>query len=480
MNTQKLPEIIQGGMGIGVSSVRLARTVSKQGYLGVLTSVALATTLVRRLQNFQGRKRYEDAIKAFPYPDIADKILDKYQPLSTVDRLKSKYQTIELPSLNQSDELTELIVIANFVEVYLAKKGHSGLIGINLLEKIQLPTLPSIYGAMLAGVDYIIMGAGIPKYIPTVLDAFINHEKATMHIKVTDADDEIITFDPKTFAKTDKLSNLKRPKFLAIISSNTLAMHLTRNETSKPDGFIVEKPIAGGHNAPPRGQLVLNTDGEPIYSERDNVDLEKLKKIGLPFWLAGGYGNHEAFVEAKLLGAVGIQVGTAFAFSKESGMTRSLKTRIIRSLKKGAVHVKTDLLASPTGFPFKIMKLKHTVGDEKTYHDRKRVCDIGYLREVYKKADGMIGYRCPAEPVSAYIKKGGKLEDTVGCKCLCNGLLSTIDLGQRKKDHKLEPPIITSGDQLNYILSFLKPGEKLYSAIDVIKAIIKPVSTKLA
>ena len=35
----------------------------------------------------------------------------------------------------------------------------------------------------------------------------------------------------------------------------------------------------------------LNEKGEPIYTDKDVVDLEKMKQFGLPFWLAGGYGT---------------------------------------------------------------------------------------------------------------------------------------------------------------------------------------------
>jgi len=52
-------------------------------------------------------------------------------------------------------------VVANFVEFFLARNGHDNPVGINYLEKLQLPHLPSIYGAMLAGVGYILMG-GVP------------------------------------------------------------------------------------------------------------------------------------------------------------------------------------------------------------------------------------------------------------------------------------------------------------------------------
>ncbi len=51
MNTNhSLPEIIQGGMGVGVSSWQLARQVSMNGQLGVVSGTAVAVTFSRRLQ----------------------------------------------------------------------------------------------------------------------------------------------------------------------------------------------------------------------------------------------------------------------------------------------------------------------------------------------------------------------------------------------------------------------------------------------
>ena len=60
-------------------------------------------------------------------------------------------------------------MVANFVEVYLASEGHDGMVGINYLEKTQLATPYAIYGAMLAGVDFVLMGAGLPREIPAAV-----------------------------------------------------------------------------------------------------------------------------------------------------------------------------------------------------------------------------------------------------------------------------------------------------------------------
>jgi hypothetical protein len=46
-----VPRIIQGGMGIRISSWELARAVSRKGELGVVSGTGIDTILVRVLQN---------------------------------------------------------------------------------------------------------------------------------------------------------------------------------------------------------------------------------------------------------------------------------------------------------------------------------------------------------------------------------------------------------------------------------------------
>ena len=134
----------------------------------------------------------------------------------------------------------------------------------------------------------------------------------------------VTRFDPVAFCG-GQIPWLERPKFLAIISSATLATMLARKATGHVDGFIVEGPTAGGHNAPPRGPLQLNERGEPIYGERDVADLAAIAALGRPFWLAGSYGDPERVVEALADGAAGVQVGTAFAYCDESGLPENIR-----------------------------------------------------------------------------------------------------------------------------------------------------------
>ncbi|MBU1142460.1 MAG: nitronate monooxygenase [Firmicutes bacterium] len=475
MSKKSFPRIIQGGMGVGISSWKLARTVSMEGELGVISGTAVALTLARRIMEKVDEDDVNRALDAFPFPKMIERIRTKYAPSPDEKLNKDRFKAVSMPTIEYSKDLLELTVVACFVEVYMAKYGHDGVVGMNLLEKIQTPTLPSIYGALLANVDYILMGAGIPIRIPKVIDELSNHQNSSLPIKVLEDDgNETVysKFSPVEFAEGEALPQLKRPRFLAIVSSAPLALHLSRSQYGSPDGFIVEMPIAGGHNAPPRGKLQLSELGEPIYGVRDEVDFKAIQDIGLPFYLAGGYGSHEQYIMATNLGASGIQVGTAFAFCEESGMEKSLKRRIIEAVKKGLGRVRTDPLASPTGFPFKVVEIEDTNGIHETAEKRQRICDLGYLREAYRKENGNIGYRCPSEPVDDYVKKGGKLEDTVGRRCLCNGLVSTMGLGQKRRNGTEEIPLVTAGDDLKYVLRFLKPGQLSYTAKDVLEILL--------
>ena len=73
-----LPRIIQGGMGVGVSSWKLASTVSRLGQLGVVSGTALDCALARRLQLGDLGGNVRRALSHFPIPDMAQRIVDKY------------------------------------------------------------------------------------------------------------------------------------------------------------------------------------------------------------------------------------------------------------------------------------------------------------------------------------------------------------------------------------------------------------------
>lgn len=461
-----LPLIIQGGMGVAVSNWMLARTVAQRGQLGVVSGTCIDTVFVRRLQDGDPTGDIRRAMAHFPLPEVSAAALLNYF-FAGGRAPDAPYKLLPMWKQQVSRAREQITMLASFVEVYLAKE-QGGRVGMNLLTKVQLPNLATLYGAMLAGVDYVLMGAGIPKDIPGVLDAFARGQRAVMRMDVEETERgrvEELSFEPRAHmgAATPELN---RPRFLPIVAAHSLATMLARKSNGEVDGFIIEAPVAGGHNAPPRGQLEIDEHGEPVYGARDVVDLEEMRKLGKPFWLAGDTGSPEALQQARAEGAAGIQVGTLFAFADESGLDNGLKQSTLAKVNAGTVEITTDLRASPTGFPFKILKLEGTNAEDAQYQQRERNCDLGYLRSAYRRPDGRIGYRCPAEPVKDWVNKGGDMAATEGRKCLCNGLLANVELPQQRPDGP-ERALLTAGNTLSRMHVFLN-GRSRYSANDVI------------
>ena len=457
-------------MGVGVSGWRLAKAVSTRGHLGVVSGTALDSVLARRLQLGDPEGHLRRALAAFPVPGVAQRILENYF-IPGGKPADQPFRIISMPALEASRPYEDLCIAGSFAEVFLAKENHNNPVGINLLEKIQTPTLHALFGAMLAGVDYVLMGAGIPRQIPGLLDQLALGQPVEMRLDVaggTPAHPAVISLDPMAFFGCP-VPPLQRPRFLAIVSSPVLADSLLRKSSGKIDGFIVESSIAGGHNAPPRGPMKLTDSGEPLYGPRDIIDPEKFRQLGLPFWLAGGYGRPGKLAEAQKLGATGIQVGTAFAFCEESGLTPELKRAVLKEARAGRLKVHTAPCASPTGFPFKMVELPGTLTDQEIYEQRDRVCDVGQLRQTWAREDGKIGFRCPAEPIDNYIRKGGKLEDACGRQCLCNSLLAAIGLGQVRSSGDMEAPLVTAGDDAADLAQYLPESSDSYTAADVLR-----------
>lgn len=468
LDAAQLPPIIQGGMGVGVSGWRLARAVAQSGQLGVVSGTALDLVLTRQLQLGDPGGHLRRALAALPIPGAAERILDKYF-IEGGNPPEAPFKTPAMVSDRPAHATQELVIAAAFTAIHLAKDGHAGMVGLNLLEKIQTPTLFTMFGAMLAGVDVVLVGAGIPRQIPKILDDLATGGPAAMKLDLTNATEPVIMrLDPREFTIH---SDLQRPTFLAIVSSPVLAENLRRKASGRVDGFVVEASVAGGHNAPPRGPMQLDAAGEPIYGARDAIDASKFVSIGLPFWLAGGFGRPGGLAEAHAAGAHGIQVGTAFALCDESGFEPGLKTRILDSLLDGSLEIHTHATASPTGFPFKVAEMPGTLSNPDVHAARTRVCDLGVLRETYQKPDGSIGFRCSAEPVDIYTAKGGDPDQTIGRMCLCNSLCASIGIGQTRQG-TTEPPLVTLGDNYDVIRQFIPKGANTYSAADVILTLL--------
>ena len=471
-STRRTPWLIQGGMGIAISGWPLARAVSSAGQLGVVSGTAIDNVFVRRLQDWGVDETLRAVLDRFPVQSVVDEAINRF---ATVRReANAPYKMLPMLTERSRRRSIDLVVLASFVEVALAKFGHSGLVGINLLTKVQLPTAATLCGAILAGVDYVMMGAGVPTHIPGILDGLTAGQPVTLPLIVTGAGSDdaasTTTFDPSPYLPSHALT---RPKFVGIVSSHVLATALAKRSNGSVDGFVVERPVAGGHNAPPRGRFEVDDHGNPLYGVRDEVNYETMVELGVPFWIGGGVTTRQHVLDAFSVGAAGVQVGTLFAYCNESGMDADLRRRVITEVKTGAVTVSTSLQASSTGYPFKVVSMSGTTSDAAVYDERNRVCDLGYLREPFLRPDDSIGYRCAAEPATDYVRKGGSPDDTVNSVCLCNGLMAACGLGQVRPDGRREPPIVTSGDSINDIGRLLD-GRVNYFAKDVIE-LLDPV-----
>jgi NAD(P)H-dependent flavin oxidoreductase YrpB (nitropropane dioxygenase family) len=463
--TSTFPKIIQGGMGVNISSWPLARTVSMLGQQGTVSGTVLEKVMARILQSGDPGGHFRRALSHFPFPHITKKVLATFYVEGGISK-GVRFRGAPVFRVTPSNLLIALAICANYAFVWLAKEGHKNPVSINYLEKVAMPHIYAITGAMLAGADFITMGAGIPLQIPGVINDIAEGKTASYRVPVIGKSitSYTMTFNLEQFFE-GKLPPIKRPGFIPIIASNPLASVLKKKlPEGSVYGFVIEEPTAGGHNASPR-KPILNARGEPepIYGEKDVVDYSEIAKFGLPFWIGGSKASPEKLKWALSVGAKGIQAGSIFALCEESGMNPEIRKKIRELGFSGKLRVRTDMRISPTGFPFKVATLDGTISEQSVYEARVRVCNQGALVSLYERGNESIGYRCAGEPVDKFVSKGGNAEDTVGRGCLCNGLLSAAGLGNEG-----EAPIVTLGDDVGFLSAVMADSSGSYSAKDAI------------
>ncbi len=481
------PEIISGGMGVRISWWVMARIVSMMGGLGVVSGTALEIVYPRILQDGDPggnvRRAFTELVRrqpalAGPVWELFNKYYIEggrakgtpYKPvtpcrLTRIENFRPGPDSFwELPR-----EMQVLVLAANFAEVWLAREGHDKPVGINFLRKVERPLPWALYGAILAGAAYVIVGAGSPDEMPAMIEKLSRHEPAAMSLKVYGARSDSGGFYAAVRPETllgGPAPALQAPKFLAIVSSLGLAGALAGEPATRPYGFVIEGSEAGGHSAAP-AKMCFDAAGQPVlvYTAQDQADIGAIAGLGLPFWLAGSYASPARLREARALGASGVQIGTLAALSGQSGTAPALRAKVVKLLAAGELKV-INSMVSPTGFPFKVAQVPGTISEEAVYRARERRCDIGLLLVNYLTPGGELGYRCPAEPVAAFTAKGGRVQNTVGRVCLCNALLAAAGFPQLRPGGYEEPPIVTLGEDLRSareLLAQLPPGQETYT-----------------
>lgn len=248
--------------------------------------------------------------------------------------------------------------------------GGRGAIAINCMVLVEKTYIPSVEGALDGGVDIIIAGAGLPMTLPEV---------------VKDA-----------------------PVALVPIVSSGRALELICRRWSRsgraPDAVVLEGPLAGGHlgfkaEDIPKPEFQLEEIFGPVK--------EAARKNGnFPVIVAGGIYTREDIVRWVNAGAGGVQIGTRFAATHESGASQEFKDAIVAAR---AEDIEIAKPGSPAGMPFRIIRTSPAYRQAKD-HGRPLGCDKQYL--LHKNSAGRLS--CPAL-------------DGYDSFCICNGLLTAAD-----------------------------------------------------
>jgi len=323
--------IIQGGMGVGVSLYPLASAVAKEGGVGIVSSACL------------------------------DRLVSK--------RTGKKHNTYD----------------ATYEEVSLAKSS-GGFAGINIMVALVRDYEASVKGALDAGADVIISGAGLPLSLPAI----------------------------------------QPPKDTALIPivSSARALELICKKWERlgyrPDAIVLEGPLAGGH---------LGFKIDQIYMESNKLEnllppvKDMAKKYGdFPVIVAGGVYTYDDIVMFLKMGADGVQMGTRFLATEESSATPDYKNAVI--MAKDEDIIVADRPGSPCGLPFRVIK-QSPMYVSSLNKLRKPKCDKGYV--LLKDAEGKFT-RCPAK------------DSNENHFCICNGLLSSANYNP-----DMEEPLFTVG-----------------------------------
>ena len=323
--------IIQGGMGVGVSLSPLARAVAREGGVGVVSSACL-------------------------------------------DRLVSKRSGRKLTTYE-----------AAYEEISLAK-ASGGAAGMNIMVALVRDYEDSVRGALDAGADVIISGAGLPLNLPAI----------------------------------------QQPKETALIPivSSSRALELICKKWERvgyrPDAVVLEGPLAGGHLGFKIDQI--ENESNRLENLLPPVKDMALKYGGIPVIVAGGIYTHADIVRFLEMGADGVQMGTRFLATEESSASIEYKQAVVKAGKEDIIVAHKP--GSPCGLPFRVIKQSPMYVSAL---DRRRPpkCDKGYV--LLKDEEGKFT-RCPAK------------ESNENCFCICNGLLSSAGYNSDK-----EEPLYTVG-----------------------------------
>ncbi len=293
------------------------------------------------------------------------------------------------------------------IEVAEAKQG-GGCIAINIMVALHQAFNDSILGALDGGVDAIILGAGLPTNLP--------EELATAAVAL-----------------------------IPIVSSVKALRIIQRRWQERlhrpPDAVVLEGPLAGGH-----------LGFAPDDVEKEEFSLERLfgpvkefaqKNGDYPVIVAGGIFYHEDIVRwVNEFGADGVQLGTRFAATHESGASPAFKQAILNCRAEDIIVAKHP--GSPCGLPFRVIKTSpgYQLALQKA---RPPKCNRGLVLKKDEKGKFTV---CSAK-------------DSYDSFCICNVLYSAHGFTDK------EEPIFTIGGRGHLVDRILSVDELMDELLGV-------------
>ena len=337
-------------MGVGVSLHPLASAVAQAGGLGIISSACLDKLVARR----------------------TGKTINSYE--------------------------------AAYDEISLAK-ASGGFAGINIMCALARDYEASVRGALDAGADAIISGAGLPMSLPSIQPA-------------------------------------KDTALIPIVSSARaldLICKKWEKQGCRPDAVVLEGPLAGGHLGFKMDQIELESN--KLENLLPPVKDMAIKYGNFPVIVAGGIYTHEDIVRFLRMGADGVQMGTRFLATEESSASAAYKKAVVDSTEEDILVAHDP--GSPCGLPFRVIK-QSPMYVSALKKLRKPKCDKGYV--LLKDAEGKFT-KCPAKQSNEH------------WFCICNGLLSSAGYNTDKEEALYT--VGTNADRIDKIVSVQTLMEEL-------------------
>ena len=289
------------------------------------------------------------------------------------------------------------------IELYMTRilsRGHGG-IGANIMCYLARNFEESVRGTIDGGADMIICGAGLPLSLPDIVG---NADIALLPI---------------------------------VSSARALRLICARWEKKgrRPDAVVVEGPLAGGH-------LGFSYDDLQKPECQLEAIFQPIKDFAqshgdFPVIVAGGVYSHEDIVLWLSRGADGVQMGTRFLATEESGASLLYKQAVVECTEHDIVVCHNSMCppGSPSGMPFRTMMNTPMFAFGSL---RKPLCNRGYVLQ--KDAHGK------------FTLCGAKTEPRKNF-CICNGLFASA--GYVRNEH----PLYTVGTNAHRITQILTVTE---------------------